>query len=190
MPNPDNEPQIPKNQSPISDDRTGLVSRDWYRFFLNLLNKVNYNSTTATLSGASTTVLGIPASAVNIRIAVSNGTASIAAIWAFQVCVADVAVTTGYVGGGTSVAAGSTTAAAQTTRWGIGATASAAATHVVANIIKVSPTTYNFSSLGWTPTATQQGAGTVTTSSGITGVVITTVAGAATLTGSVTVYWD
>jgi hypothetical protein len=41
MPNPDNEPQLPKNQSSITDDRTGLVSRDWYRFFLNLLNKVN-----------------------------------------------------------------------------------------------------------------------------------------------------
>jgi len=41
MPNPDNEPQIPKNQSSITDDRTGMVSRDWYRFFLNLLNKAN-----------------------------------------------------------------------------------------------------------------------------------------------------
>jgi trimeric autotransporter adhesin len=41
MPNADNEPQIPKNQSPITDDRTGMVSRDWYRFFLNLLNKAN-----------------------------------------------------------------------------------------------------------------------------------------------------
>jgi hypothetical protein len=45
MPNPDNEPQIPKNQSPISDDRTGMVSRDWYRFFLNLLNKANQGGT-------------------------------------------------------------------------------------------------------------------------------------------------
>jgi hypothetical protein len=41
MPNPDNEPQIPKNQSVINDARTGMVARDWYRFFLNLLNKVN-----------------------------------------------------------------------------------------------------------------------------------------------------
>ena len=41
MPNPDNEPQIPKNQSPIIDERSGLVARDWYRFFLNLLNKAN-----------------------------------------------------------------------------------------------------------------------------------------------------
>jgi hypothetical protein len=41
MPNPDNEPQIPKNQSAINDERTGMVARDWYRFFLNLLNKVN-----------------------------------------------------------------------------------------------------------------------------------------------------
>ena len=41
MPNTDNEPQIPKNQSSITDPKTGLVSRDWYRFFLNLLNKAN-----------------------------------------------------------------------------------------------------------------------------------------------------
>lgn len=41
MPNADNEPQIPKNQSEIIDVRTGMVARDWYRFFLNLLNKAN-----------------------------------------------------------------------------------------------------------------------------------------------------
>jgi hypothetical protein len=39
MANPDNTPQLPKNQSAISTN--GVVSRDWYRFFLNLLNKVN-----------------------------------------------------------------------------------------------------------------------------------------------------
>lgn len=39
MANPDNQPQLPKNQSAISTN--GVVSRDWYRFFLNLLNKVN-----------------------------------------------------------------------------------------------------------------------------------------------------
>jgi trimeric autotransporter adhesin len=39
MANPDNNPQLPKNQSAISTN--GVVSRDWYRFFLNLLNKVN-----------------------------------------------------------------------------------------------------------------------------------------------------
>jgi hypothetical protein len=39
MPNSDNLPQLPKNQSAISTN--GVVSRDWYRFFLNLLNKVN-----------------------------------------------------------------------------------------------------------------------------------------------------
>jgi hypothetical protein len=62
MPNADNEPQIPKNQSPISDDRTGLVSRDWYRFFLNLLNKANQGGggggtgtvTSVNVSGGST----------------------------------------------------------------------------------------------------------------------------------------
>jgi hypothetical protein len=39
MPNSDNLPQLPKNQSAISTN--GVVSRDWYRFFFNLLNKVN-----------------------------------------------------------------------------------------------------------------------------------------------------
>jgi trimeric autotransporter adhesin len=39
MANPDNKPQLPKNQSAISTN--GVVSRDWYRFFLNLLNTVN-----------------------------------------------------------------------------------------------------------------------------------------------------
>ena len=39
MASSDNQPQIPKNQSAISSN--GVVSRDWYRFFLNLLNTVN-----------------------------------------------------------------------------------------------------------------------------------------------------
>ncbi len=63
MPNPDNEPQLPRNQSPIIDDQTGLVSRDWYRFFLNLLNKANSGGgggggtgtvTSVSVSGGST----------------------------------------------------------------------------------------------------------------------------------------
>lgn len=41
MLNTDNKPQIPKNQSPIIDDRSGFVARDWYRFFLNLLASVS-----------------------------------------------------------------------------------------------------------------------------------------------------
>ena len=35
----DNEPQIPRIQSQIIDERSWFVARDWYRFFLNLLNK-------------------------------------------------------------------------------------------------------------------------------------------------------
>lgn len=58
MPNTDNEPQLPKNQSPITDDRTGFVGRDWYRFFLNLLNKVNTSAggtvTSVNVSGGTT----------------------------------------------------------------------------------------------------------------------------------------
>lgn len=58
MPNPDNEPQIPKNQSPITDDQTGLVSRDWYRFFLNLLNKANSGGGSGTGTVTSVSVSG------------------------------------------------------------------------------------------------------------------------------------
>jgi hypothetical protein len=53
MPNPDNEPQIPKNQSPITDDRTGMVSRDWYRFFINLLNKANTGGGSGTVTSVN-----------------------------------------------------------------------------------------------------------------------------------------
>lgn len=55
MPNPDNEPQLPKNQSPIIDERTGLVARDWYRFFLNLLNRTGTGTVTSVnVSGGAT----------------------------------------------------------------------------------------------------------------------------------------
>ena len=53
MPNTDNEPQIPKNQSNIIDERTGLVSRDWYRFFLNLLNKANTGGGSGTVTSVA-----------------------------------------------------------------------------------------------------------------------------------------
>jgi hypothetical protein len=68
MPNPDNEPQIPKNQSPITDDRTGMVSRDWYRFFLNLLNKANTGG-----GGGSGTVTSVNVSGGTTGLTTSGG---------------------------------------------------------------------------------------------------------------------
>ncbi len=68
MPNPDNEPQLPKNQSPIIDDRTGLVSRDWYRFFLNLLNKANTGG-----GGGSGTVTSVNVSGGTTGLTTSGG---------------------------------------------------------------------------------------------------------------------
>ena len=68
MPNPDNEPQLPKNQSPIVDDRTGLVSRDWYRFFLNLLNKANTGG-----GGGSGTVTSVNVSGGTTGLTTSGG---------------------------------------------------------------------------------------------------------------------
>jgi len=68
MPNPDNEPQLPKNQSPIIDDRTGLVARDWYRFFLNLLNKANSGG-----GGGSGTVTSVNVSGGTTGLTTSGG---------------------------------------------------------------------------------------------------------------------
>jgi hypothetical protein len=38
MPNPLNITNIPSNRVELIDSRTGMVSREWYRFFLNLFN--------------------------------------------------------------------------------------------------------------------------------------------------------
>ena len=67
MPN-DNEPQLPKNQSPIIDERSGLVSRDWYRFFLNLLNKANAGG-----GGGSGTVTSVNVSGGTTGLTTSGG---------------------------------------------------------------------------------------------------------------------
>lgn len=68
MPNPDNLPQLPKNQSPIIDDQTGIVSRDWYRFFLNLLNKANAGG-----GGGSGTVTSVAVSGGTTGLTTSGG---------------------------------------------------------------------------------------------------------------------
>jgi hypothetical protein len=68
MPNTDNEPQLPKNQSPIIDDGTGLVGRDWYRFFVNLLNKVNAGG-----GGGSGTVTSVNVSGGTTGLTTSGG---------------------------------------------------------------------------------------------------------------------
>jgi hypothetical protein len=50
VPNTDNLPKLPKNQSNIADS-AGIVTRDWYRFFTNLLTQT-YNSPSSGGSGA------------------------------------------------------------------------------------------------------------------------------------------
>lgn len=59
MASSDNEPQIPRIQSQIIDERSGFVARDWYRFFLNLLNKAETGGgggtvTSVNVSGGTT----------------------------------------------------------------------------------------------------------------------------------------
>jgi hypothetical protein len=56
MASSDNLPQLPKNQSAISTN--GVVSRDWYRFFLNLVNKVNAGGGNGTGTVTSVAVSG------------------------------------------------------------------------------------------------------------------------------------
>lgn len=67
MPNPDNEPQIPRIQSQIIDERSGFVARDWYRFFLNLLNKAN------TGAGGGGTVTSVNVSGGTTGLAATGG---------------------------------------------------------------------------------------------------------------------
>lgn len=49
MPNPLNTTNIPSNRVEFIDPRTGLVSREWYRFFLNLFNLAGAGSNQITL---------------------------------------------------------------------------------------------------------------------------------------------
>ena len=49
MPNPPNITNIPAPRVPFIDDRTGLMSREWYRFFLNLFTLTGSGSNTVSL---------------------------------------------------------------------------------------------------------------------------------------------
>ena len=49
MPSPPNITNIPPPRVPIVDDRTGLMSREWYRFLLNLFTLTGSGSNAASL---------------------------------------------------------------------------------------------------------------------------------------------
>jgi hypothetical protein len=49
MPSPPNITNIPAPRVPLIDERTGLMSREWYRFFLNLFTLTGSGSDTTTL---------------------------------------------------------------------------------------------------------------------------------------------
>jgi hypothetical protein len=50
MPSPPNITNITPPRVPLIDERTGLISREWYRFFLNLFNLTGGGSNTASLT--------------------------------------------------------------------------------------------------------------------------------------------
>ena len=58
MPSPPNVTNIPAPRVPITDERTGLISREWYRFFFNLFNLTGSGSNTDSLQDVQ---LGPPA---------------------------------------------------------------------------------------------------------------------------------
>lgn len=123
MPNPDNEPQLPKNQSPIIDDRTGLVSRDWYRFFLNLLNKAN------TGGGGSGTVTSVNVSGGTTGLTTSGGpvttSGTITLAGTLNVANGGTGATTA-AGARTNLSVPSTTGSGASGTWGIDITGNAA----------------------------------------------------------------
>ncbi len=49
MPDPINITKIPASRVPVTDPQTGLVSRDWYRFFFNLFNLTGSGANAVTL---------------------------------------------------------------------------------------------------------------------------------------------
>jgi hypothetical protein len=49
MPSPPNITNIPAPRVPIIDERTGLISREWYRFFFNLFNLTGGGSNAVSL---------------------------------------------------------------------------------------------------------------------------------------------
>ena len=49
MPSPPNITNIPAPRVPLIDERTGLMSREWYRFFFNLFNLTGGGSNSTTL---------------------------------------------------------------------------------------------------------------------------------------------
>ena len=124
MPNPDNEPQLPKNQSPIIDDRTGLVSRDWYRFFLNLLNKANTGG-----GGGSGTVTSVNVSGGTTGLTTSGGpvttSGTITMAGTLNVANGGTGATTA-AGARTNLSVPSTTGSGASGTWGIDITGNAA----------------------------------------------------------------
>lgn len=124
MPNPDNEPQIPKNQSPITDDRTGMVSRDWYRFFLNLLNKTNQGG-----GGGTGTVTSVNVSGGTTGLTTSGGpvttSGTITLAGTLNVANGGTGATTA-AGARTNLSVPSTTGSGASGTWGIDITGNAA----------------------------------------------------------------
>ena len=118
MPNPDNEPQLPKNQSPIIDERTGLVSRDWYRFFLNLLNRTGSGTVTSVNVSGGTTGLTTSGGPVT-----TSGTITLAGT--LDVDNGGTGATTA-AGARTNLSVPSTTGSGASGTWGISITGNAA----------------------------------------------------------------
>lgn len=161
MPNPDNEPQLPKNQSPIIDDRTGLVSRDWYRFFLNLLNKAN------TGGGGSGTVTSVNVSGGTTGLTTSGGpvttSGTITLAGTLNVANGGTGATTA-AGARTNLSVPSTTGSGASGTWAIDITGNAA---TVTNGVY---TTGSYADPTWiTSIAASKLTGTVATTNGGTG---------------------
>ena len=52
---------IPAPRVPITDERTGLMSREWYRFFSNMFNQVAVDGTTASIQDLELSASGLAA---------------------------------------------------------------------------------------------------------------------------------
>ena len=64
MPSPPNITNIPPPRVPIIDDRTGLMSREWYRFLLNIFTLTGGGSSSTTLQDVQLRPPGVDEAAV------------------------------------------------------------------------------------------------------------------------------
>jgi hypothetical protein len=150
----------------------------------SMASSVLTSGTLASLSGTVTDITGIPPWAKKVTILIDSAITSANAQYAIQVITASGAVTTGYTGGASSTASGSTGyVVSNGTRFPIGFSSVTSNTSTI-QLSNITSNKWVLSSIGGTNSGstavTNTATGSVDAGAALTGIRITTVAGTAT----------